>query len=250
MNEDVIGLIPAAGRGVRLNLPYPKELYPIIRENRYKPVSQFILDSLVIARVRHIVLVVNETKHQLMGFFGDGHRFGCHISYVAQELRDGDNGSTSPGLAHALDSAYHLTRGKTVFFGMADTIIDPDDVFVRAHDSTTPEDDVTLILFPTEHPDKFGMVRLDDDCIVEEIVDKPQQTDLVDMWGCMIWQSQFTEHLHECVATRGMSDFAEIMNDGIVSGLRFRGVRMVDGSYADLGTYHEIMELDERLRQK
>ena len=35
MDEELIGLIPAAGKGVRLGLPYPKELYPVIRENRY-----------------------------------------------------------------------------------------------------------------------------------------------------------------------------------------------------------------------
>jgi len=34
MNEELIGLIPAAGKGVRLGLPYPKELYPVIRDNQ------------------------------------------------------------------------------------------------------------------------------------------------------------------------------------------------------------------------
>ena len=47
MIPDAVGLIPAAGMGVRLGLPYPKELYPIIRDNRYKPVSQFVVDNLV-----------------------------------------------------------------------------------------------------------------------------------------------------------------------------------------------------------
>ena len=38
-SEELIGLIPAAGKGVRLGLPYPKELYPVIRDNHYKPIS-------------------------------------------------------------------------------------------------------------------------------------------------------------------------------------------------------------------
>jgi len=97
MSEELIGLIPAAGKGIRLGLPYPKELYPVIRENRYKPISQFVLGNLVAADVQHIVFVINETKHQLIGYFGNGHRFGCQISYVVQEptLRQGK--STSPG---------------------------------------------------------------------------------------------------------------------------------------------------------
>jgi glucose-1-phosphate thymidylyltransferase len=250
MREEIIGLIPAAGKGVRLGLPYPKELYPVIRNNHYKPISQFVLSNMVGAGLNHIIFVINETKHQLIGYFGDGHRFGCHISYVVQESIDNQNKSTSPGLAHALDSAYHLTQGKTVFFGMADTIMQPGDVFKRAYEVSSPDDDVILVLFTTEHPEKFGMVRLDHDDRVLEIVDKPRKIDLTEMWGCILWRPRFTEYLHDCVAKQGISDFARIMNSAIAAGYRFRGVHIVDGTYLDLGTYEEIMELDQRFRQE
>ena len=127
--ETHLGLIPAAGKGTRLNLPYPKELYPVIRENRYKPLAQFVVENLVASQAREIVFVINETKHQLIGYFGSGQRFGCRFSYVVQEGNGDRNGSTSPGLAHALDSAYHLVCGKTVLFGMADTLMQPQDIF-------------------------------------------------------------------------------------------------------------------------
>ena len=249
MNDDLVGLVPAAGKGVRLGLPYPKELYPVIRDNHYKPISQFVVNNLVVAEVQHIVFVINETKHQLIGFFGNGHRFGCQISYVVQESSNDISGSTSPGLAHALDSAYHLTRDKTVYFGMADTIMQPKDVFVRARAAAFEEDDVVLILFSTEHPEKFGMVCMDSDHRVLEIVDKPKETDLKEMWGCIIWNPKFTEYLHESVNYRMISDFAQIMNNAIQDGLRFRGVHIVDGVYIDLGTYEEIMEMDHRYRE-
>jgi glucose-1-phosphate thymidylyltransferase len=250
MDEERIGLIPAAGKGIRLGLPYPKELYPIIRNNHYKPIAQFVLNNLTMAGLQHVIFVINETKHQLIGYFGDGHRFGCHISYVIQEPRRNLGNSTSPGLAHALDSAYHLTRGKTVYFGMADTIMQPADVFIRACDSATSSDDVIMVLFPTEHPEKFGMVHLNPDDRVLEIVDKPGQTNLTEMWGCILWRPSFTEFLHDCVDQQGMSDFAQIMNGAIQSGMRFRGVHIADGVYIDLGTYEEIMELDQRLREE
>ncbi len=250
MNEELIGLIPAAGKGVRLGLPYPKELYPVIRDNHYKPIAQFVLDNLTTAGLRHVVFVINETKHQLIGFFGNGQRFGCHISYVVQEPANDQNKSTSPGLAHALDSAYHLTRGKTVFFGMADTIMQPRDVFARSYASAAPDDDVILVLFTTERPEKFGMVRLDQDRRALEIVDKPRKTDLTEMWGCILWRPRFTEYLHDCVNQQGISDFALIMNNAIAAGYRFRGVHIVDGTYIDLGTYDEIMEMDRRFREE
>ncbi len=250
MPEELIGLVPAAGKGVRLGLPYPKELYPVIRNNHYKPIAQFVLSNLTDAGLRHVVFVVNETKHQLIGYFGNGHRFDCSISYVVQETDNGSDTSTSPGLAHALDSAYHLTQGKTVFFGMADTIMQPGDVFKRANQASAPEDDVILVLFPTDHPEKFGMVRMDSDQKVIEVVDKPRKTDLKEMWGCIIWRSKFNEYLHDCVQNAGISDFARIMNNAIKDGFRFRGVQITDGVYIDLGTYEEIMELDHRYREE
>jgi glucose-1-phosphate thymidylyltransferase len=248
MHEDLIGLIPAAGKGVRLGLPYPKELYPVIRNNRYKPVAQFVLNNMIDAGIQHIVFVINESKHQLIGYFGGGQRFGCEISYVVQEQRNGDQTSTSPGLAHALDAAYHLTRGKTVCFGMADTIMQPETVFARAYSQAQCDDDVILGLFPTERPEKFGMVHLDGDGHVLEIVDKPQQTTLTYMWGCIIWRPRFTEHLHNAVA-QGIADFALIMNRAIQDGLCIRGICMQGGTYIDLGTYEEIIEMDYRFRE-
>lgn len=249
MKEEMIGLIPAAGKGVRLGLPYPKELYPVIRENRYKPIAQFVLHNLTVAGLEHIIFVINETKHQLVGYFGNGQRFGCHISYVVQEATNQTDKSTSPGLAHALDSAYHLTRGKSVFFGMADTIMQPEEVFRHMHEIAGADVDAVLALFTTERPEKFGMVRSDKNGRVTEIVDKPRHTDLTQMWGCMIWRPCFTEYLHECVGN-GVADFAQIMNDAIANGMNFRSLHMVCGTYIDLGTYDEIMAMDRSLRQE
>ncbi len=244
----LIGLIPAAGKGVRLGLPYPKELYPIIRDNRYKPVAQFVLENLVAAGAKHIVFVINETKHQLIGYFGDGSRFDCNISYVVQENHEDPSGSTSPGLAHALHSAYHLIRDKTVLFGMADTIMEPKTVFCDVLQGAEPDDDVLLGLYRTVRPQKFGMVQFDELGQVQRIVDKPAKTDLEYMWGCIVWGARFTEHLHASAA-EGLVDFAQVMNTAIAAELKFRAV-CLKGAYADLGTYEEIMALEQQYRAR
>jgi glucose-1-phosphate thymidylyltransferase len=250
MIDEPIGLIPAAGKGVRLGLPYPKELYPVIRENRYKPVAQFVVDNLVTAGVKDVVIVINETKAQLIGYFGDGRRFGCHVAYAVQEPTAPENSSTSPGLADALDSGYHLTRGRLVFFGMADTIMTPGDVFFRTRMAMLPDDDVMLTLFETTRPEKFGMVRLTGDGRVEEIVDKPQgPTSLTHMWGAIVWRARFTEFLHDAVSRRHERDFALILNQAIAAGLQVRGTPFPDGTFSDLGTYDEIRQLDLTYRQ-
>jgi hypothetical protein len=91
------------------------------------------------------------------------------------------------------------------------------------------------------------MVRLGERDTVVEIVDKPRQTTLAEMWGCIIWRPAFTEHLHTCVHREGVTDFAQIMNRAIAAGMRFRGAAVGD-TYLDLGTYEEIAELDRRFR--
>jgi glucose-1-phosphate thymidylyltransferase len=126
----------------------------------------------------------------------------------------------------------------------------PTDVFARASQAAAPDDDAILALFTTTRPEKFGMVKLRADNLVEEIVDKPQSTTLTEMWGCIIWRPRFTEYLHDCVFEQGVSDFARIMNSAISDGMQFRGVHMTDGAYIDLGTYEEIADLDKKYREE
>lgn len=306
-HEELIGLISAAGKGTRLGLPFPKELYPIIEAQHFKPVTEFVVENLKKVGLRHIVFVINETKHQLIGYFSSGRRFDCEISYVAQEpfthaltnqvltkleqdnipaitineLRkskvkefgtddellkvirnllgkdqaekyksqilaqaDITKWSTSPGLALALDSAHHLVCGKTVFFGMADTIMKPKDVFKQAYDMMSINDDVLLILFETKRHEKFGMVQLGKDKTVEQIVDKPKRTSLTHMWGAIIWRPVFTEYLHRCIKEENIFDFAQVMNSAIKEEkLRFRGFCVDKSDFVDLGTYEEISEI-------
>lgn len=247
-SEELIGLIPAAGKGVRLGLPYPKELYPIIRNNRYKPISQYVVENLTASGAKDIVFVINEAKHQLIGYFGSGRRFDCQFSYVVQEASGDSETSTSPGLAHALDSAYHLIRGKTVLFGMADTIMQPVDVFRHLLKGASQDDQLILGLFEVSRPEKFGMVDIGEANRANQIIDKPAQTNLKYAWGCIAWRPKFTEHLHRSVNDAHVSDFAQIMNEAIANGMPARGVVLSDGQYSDMGTYDEIEELERKYR--
>jgi glucose-1-phosphate thymidylyltransferase len=248
-NQDrIVGLIPAAGSGTRLGLPYPKELQPLIRGEGYKPAAQFALELILEAGASHVVFVVNDTKHQLMKFFGDGHRFGADLSYVVQEVDDAPKDSqASAGLADALDAAFHLTRDSTVLFAMADTIIRPKAIFASLMEQADRGDDVVLALFRVKRPEKFGMVDLQGDGLVTKIVDKPSQTDLTYAWGCMAWRPLFSSHLHKSVRA-GQGDFAAILNDAIEQGMRVRGVVFEQGRFADMGTLDEVLETEEWYR--
>jgi len=148
--------------------------------------------------------------------------------------------STSPGLAHALVSAYHLVRGKTVLFGMPDTIMSPTNAFQIGLNALNTGCDMILCLFPTQHPDKFGMVSIKVDGQVLQIVDKPQATKLIYMWGCIIWRPNFTEYLYSKVRKEDNGDFADIINQAISDGFKVNSVKFADGKFVDFGTFEQI----------
>lgn len=248
MNENIVGLIPAAGRGIRLGLPYPKELYPIIRDNKYKPISQYIVESFISAGIQHIIFVINDRKHQLIGYFGDGSRFGCNFSYVVQENQNENISSKSPGLAHALNSAHHLTKDQYVCFGMPDTIVKPTTAISQLLSHSDINLDLLLGLFPIKRPEKSAAVVTDNDQNVIQIIDKPKFTDIRYGWACMVWSPTFTNHLNQCVSEKNIFDFAEIMNQGIKLGFEVKGVPIKNGEYTDLGTYDDIIELEKDYR--
>ena len=241
--SDIVGLIPAAGRGVRLEpYPCPKELFPVgvmdyevdgRIEQRPKVVSQYLFDELKLAGARRFLFILGDGKQAIMRYFGNGKRAGVDVAYLYQEaLR---------GMPFALDLAFPwLRRDSVVLFGMPDTILEPQEVFVRVLDEHRKTGaDVSLGLFRTETPWKFGMVRLDADNRLVENRDKPRETDLEYMWGFGCWGWRFAEVMHEFLATipPGGKEtvLSEVFEHAQRSGLDIRGVRLDDGRYTDIG---------------
>ena len=133
MSESLIGLVPAAEKGIRLApFPCPKELFPVGYqdyplpgrvEKRPKVISQYLIENILHAGVKKLLVVLGPGKHDIMSHYGDGSRHGCEIAYLFQEQLTG-----MPG---ALDLAHDWASEATVLFGMPDTIIEPKDAFKR-----------------------------------------------------------------------------------------------------------------------
>jgi len=238
----LVGLIPAAGRGTRLGrLPFCKELYPLgYRAAVDSPtgskaivVSQDLLERMALAGVVRAFIVLGPGKAAIMDYFGDGAAVGIDLAYLMQEV--------PRGMPFALDLARPWLHAETVVFGMPDTIVRPKTSFVdllAAHEAAHAE--VTLGVFPTAEPHRFGMVALDAQDRVVASIDKPRDTELRYMWGIACWGPAFTalmgEHLRGLAEAPSELVLSSVFQRAIDDGLHVRAVRFEDGEYVDIGS--------------
>lgn len=247
MNDNIVGLIPAAGKGTRLYpFPCPKELFPIgyqdIQINgstmkRPKVISQYLIENIILAGAQRIFIILGEDKHDIMRYYGDGSRFGVDFAYLYQEQLH--------GMPFALNLANPWMNDAIVLFGMPDTIIEPKDTFKKLlafHKSSSS--DLTLGLFSTENSSKFGMVDIDDENNIRSIIDKPKQTTFKYMWGCGCWSQSFTSLMHDFLTTNPFSGREIVLGDlfmlAVEVGLKVTGLIFENGKYIDIGTVEEL----------
>ncbi len=244
---NIVGLIPAAGKGSRLApFPSPKELFPVgyqdypvngVNQRRPKVVSQYLIEHIIQAGASRIAIIVSEGKSDIMKYYGDGSRFGTDIMYLYQE--------EPKGMPEALALAKNWITDATVIFGMPDTIIEPAFAFddlLSYHRKCNA--DLTLGLFKTDTPSKFGMVATDADKNIIYTTDKPATTELTHMWGCACWSPAFTDLISEHIASNKNNKKENVLGDvfnlAIERKMITKGFDLEGGQYMDIGTSDEL----------
>ncbi|MCM3590184.1 sugar phosphate nucleotidyltransferase [Brevibacillus borstelensis] len=237
---EVVGLIPCAGKGSRLSLPFSKEMFPDVHSSSYRPVVMHTIDVMKRANIEHVIFTINPQKTDLLRFLGNGSQFGMNFTYcIHPEPRS---------LPESINEAFHLIQDKVVAFAMPDTVITPPDFMkdLVARHLLQDSFDVSLACFQTTTPSKFGMVAYDNDLVID-IVDKPANTDLTWMWGAMVWNPVTIHQLKQYVTeNKDRSEKGElILSDALANLIKQKRVgmnRFYEGTYRDLGTYDEIVE--------
>lgn len=253
-NDNIIGIIPAGGYGTRMH-PFKvwKELIHVgYKEMKVgdstmlipKIVGEYTLEGMVEAGASLLVLVLNERKYDVFRFFGDGSYYGTDIAYTCQNTN-----LPITGMPVAIDTAYKLAKGKTVFMGMPDTITEPYDSFQKLYDFHVIKDsDLTLGVFPTDHPTKLAPVLIEEETgRVLNIFDKPKETDIYNTWSMAIWSDKFTDLLHQFVLKayqNGESKellLSDVFLGAIKDGLKVNGLFFAEGNYHDLGDINQFV---------
>jgi dTDP-glucose pyrophosphorylase len=170
------GLIPAAGRGTRIQpLGFSKELLPIARrlENgteRPRAVSEFLVDRLIAGGATKLCFIISSGKSDILEYFGASVK-GVPICYVLQPH--------PAGLCDALFRALPLVHpDESVAVGLPDTVW-----FPEAAIGALPDDRLSFLLFSVSHPQLFDVVLTDSQGEVRRIDVKPDAPQSSWVWG-------------------------------------------------------------------
>lgn len=250
---DLIGLIPSAGRAVRLPfLPCSKEIFPIGTFSHTdgnqtvmypKPIISYLLDRLSAAGVDNSIIITSKQKSDILRLIGDGNIFGMNISYLVQE--------DARGMAHALNLAYPWVKNSVILFGMPDTVFFPENAFVSLLAKfNSSKADLTLGLFPTSKPYKFGMVEFGSSGTFICTVDKPKTTSLTYMWGIACWRNEFTNFMSNYIRNKSTETelvLGEVFQAAHDSGLFVNVLPFNTGEYFDIGTPEDLQDTITKL---
>jgi glucose-1-phosphate thymidylyltransferase len=256
--QDLIGLLPAAGKATRISpLPCSKEIFPIgfgpikIDNNlRPKVVSHYLLENMQRAGVRRAYIVLRSGKWDIPAYFGNGDLVGLHLGYLT-------TGSTQ-GVPYTLDQAYPFVNRFLVAMGFPDIILYPEDAFTHLVDRQVKSDaDIVLGLFPASQSHKVDMILLDKDQSVREIHIKPSRTHLIYTWLIAVWTPTFSHFMHQfllnvdrasdsdsIVSYASKNDelfMGDVIQAAIDHGLVVDKVIFRKGTYIDIGTREDMI---------
>lgn len=234
------GIIPAAGVGSRIQpLAFSKELLPVgCRQEdgteRPKAVSEYLVERMILAGADRICFVISPGKSDILEYYG-GRVYSADVCYAVQPR--------ASGLCDALFRALPMIHpDDRVCIGLPDTVWFPEHGLC-----TLPDDKLSFLLFPVEHPERFDAVVTDENGSVLEIQVKRPDANSYWIWGAFKMPGSVFHELHSLWRARRESDeyMGTLVNAWLDQGGTAQGVRAGTG-YVDVGTlngYREAIQL-------
>jgi dTDP-glucose pyrophosphorylase len=237
----VWGIIPAAGIGSRIQpLAFSKELLPVGSyvdgsTERPRAVSEYLVERMVKAGADKICFVISPGKSDIIDYFG-GHSLSATIFYAVQEQ--------ALGLCDAIFRALPLIPpDEQVCIGLPDTVWFPDTAL-----ADLPDETLSLLLFPVEHPERFDAVVTDDYSEVLEVQVKSPRASTNWIWGAMRMPGSVLNDLYRLWIDRHDEYLGTLINEYLARGGRALAFELGE-SYVDVGTlngYREALRILDR----
>ncbi len=103
-------IILCAGFGKRMK-PYTDTYQKTMIPVHNKPLLEYLIDGVIYAGIKSIVLVVGYKKEQIIDYFGNGSAKGISIEYVEQKELNGTGGAVLLCEPHIEENHFFLTWG-------------------------------------------------------------------------------------------------------------------------------------------
>ena len=181
-----------AGKGVRL-LPLtqtiPKHLIPIAG----KPLIQYLIEYLKDVGISDILLVVGHLKEEIIKYLGTGQDFGLKINYIEQKEYLGTAHATKLAKEFIGNSYFFLIYGDLFFNSEIVSIAKTKFINLLLRENI----ESLICLKQVKDPEKFGIIQLDNNGFLINIVEKPKDNKFGNLANAGIYI--FSPRIFECI---------------------------------------------------
>ncbi len=236
------GLILSGGKGTRL---YPltytraKQLIPVAN----KPILFRVIETIRDAHITEIGIVIGDTGPEIREAVGDGKRWGVNITYIPQP--------EPAGLAHGVkisrdfigDDRFVLFLGDNVIQGGISSLITDFDHH--------PEWNSQIVLTRIEHPEQYGVAKLNAAGQVEQLIEKPKEppSDLA-----LVGIYMFDRHIFEAADAIRPSWRGELEITDAIQWLVDHGYTVYpyihQGWWIDTGSPRDMLEANSKVLEE
>ncbi len=157
-------VILAAGKGTRmreLTNELPKPMLPV----EGKPILEHIIGGLLLAGIKNIFIVTGFRADVIESYFGDGSKWGAHITYGRQEVQDGTGKAPEVAREFIAHSSFLLTYG--------DILVAPDTYAKMVHRFNEGYFSGVITVTRGEDVTKGGINFFDEQFCLKRLVEKP-----------------------------------------------------------------------------
>ena len=231
-------ILPAAGKGSRLNLPYPKEILRVDKEKALIDNSFDLFNGLGREEVEFIV-VINEEKTEIIKYLSK-YKSQYNVSFTYQNPNEIE-------YTGAIKSAKHLFGENNIVL-LPDTILTlPTGVNLANELHEKLEEKGFAFLFKPEANEKMlntkGCLQLDNDQKVVDYEDKPSQqmARFNGYWCAFAFKKEVFD---ECISFMEQSTLKLKKSNTVIEQTSIFGSKVIQvEDYKDLGTWEEVGKL-------